>query len=84
MCRTGEDGPKGISCIIVEKDMAGLSFGKNEEKHGWNVQPTRAVIFEDCKVPASNLLIKQGKGFQSAMQALNGGRINIAACSLGN
>lgn len=83
MVRTGVNGPKGISCIIVEKGTEGLSFGKNEDKLGWNCQPTRQVIFEDCKVPAHNLLIKEGKGFQVAMKALNGGRINIAACSLG-
>jgi len=83
MVRTGEDGPKGISCIIVEKGTEGLSFGQNEKKMGWNCQPTRQVIFEDCKVPAKNLLIKQGQGFQVAMKTLNGGRINIASCSLG-
>lgn len=68
MCRTGSGGPKGISCIVVEKGTEGLSFGKNEEKLGWNVQPTRQLIFEDCKVPASNQIIKEGKGFQVAMK----------------
>lgn len=71
MCRTGVAGPKGISCIVVEKGTDGLSFGKNEEKLGWNVQPTRQLIFEDCKVPASNQIIKEGKGFQVAMKGEN-------------
>eukprot|EP01132_Coremiostelium_polycephalum_P006059 gene6059-7547_t len=83
MVRTGDKGAKGISCILVEKDTPGLSFGKKEEKLGWNTQPTRAVIFEDCRVPVSNLIGKEGQGFNIAMNALNGGRINIGACSLG-
>ncbi|XP_057695104.1 isobutyryl-CoA dehydrogenase, mitochondrial [Corythoichthys intestinalis] len=83
MCRTGAKGPKGISCIIVEKGTPGLSFGKKEQKVGWNSQPTRAVIFEDCAVPVSNLLGDEGQGFTIAMKGLNGGRINIASCSLG-
>lgn len=83
MLRTGADGPKGISCIIVEKGTEGFTFGKNEDKLGWNVQPTRIITFEDCKVPAKNLLIKEGEGFKAAMKSLNGGRINIASCSLG-
>jgi isobutyryl-CoA dehydrogenase len=83
MVRTGGEGPKGISCLIVEKDSPGLHFGKKEEKVGWNSQPTRAVIFEDCKVPVGNLLGKEGDGFKIAMMGLNGGRINIASCSLG-
>ncbi|XP_067909858.1 isobutyryl-CoA dehydrogenase, mitochondrial isoform X1 [Heterodontus francisci] len=83
MCRTGDRGPKGISCLLVEKGTPGLSFGKKEKKVGWNSQPTRAVIFEDCVVPISNLIGKEGDGFSIAMNGLNGGRINIASCSLG-
>ncbi|XP_078386801.1 LOW QUALITY PROTEIN: isobutyryl-CoA dehydrogenase, mitochondrial-like [Cetorhinus maximus] len=83
MCRTGDRGPKGISCLLVEKDTPGLSFGKKEKKVGWNCQPTRAVIFEDCAVPVSNLIGKEGDGFSIAMNGLNGGRINIASCSVG-
>jgi len=83
MCRTGGNGPKGISCIVVEKGTPGLSFGKKEKKMGWNSQPTRAVILEDCKVPVSNLIGTEGQGFHIAMKGLNGGRINIASCSLG-
>lgn len=80
MCRTGE---KEISCLIVEKGTEGLKFGKNEVKMGWNVQPTKAVIFEDCKVPKENLLGERGQGFKIAMSGLDGGRVNIASCSLG-
>ena len=83
MVRTGADGPKGISTLIVPKDAPGLSFGANEYKMGWNMQPTRQVIFEDCKVPAQNLLSSEGAGFRIAMAGLDGGRLNIAACSLG-
>ena len=83
MCRTGGEGPKGISTIVVEKDTPGLSFGANEKKMGWNAQPTRIVNFEDCRVPAENLLAEEGMGFTLAMKGLNGGRINIGACSLG-
>ena len=83
MCRTGENGPKGVSTIVVEKDTPGLSFGANEKKMGWNSQPTAVVNFEDCRVPADNLLAEEGKGFSIAMNGLNGGRINIGACSLG-
>ncbi|KAL6072407.1 Isobutyryl-CoA dehydrogenase, mitochondrial [Balamuthia mandrillaris] len=84
MARTGKDaGPAGISCILVEKDAPGLSFGKKEKKLGWNSQPTRAVIFENCRVPQRNLIGKEGEGFRIAMKALDGGRINIGACSLG-
>ncbi|XP_008307687.1 isobutyryl-CoA dehydrogenase, mitochondrial [Cynoglossus semilaevis] len=83
MCRTGGQGPKGISCLLVEKGSPGLSFGKKEKKVGWNSQPTRAVIFEDCVVPVENLLGEEGQGFSIAMKGLNGGRINIASCSLG-
>jgi isobutyryl-CoA dehydrogenase len=83
MCRTSGDGSKGISCLIVEKGMQGLSFGAKEKKLGWNSQPTRMVILEDCKVPVENLLGKEGYGFNIAMQGINGGRLNIASCSLG-
>ncbi|KAF6022473.1 ACAD8 [Bugula neritina] len=83
MCRTGDSGPKGISCVLVENGSPGLSFGAKEKKVGWNSQPTRAVIFEDCEVPVSNLIGKEGQGFNIAMDGLNGGRINIASCSLG-
>ncbi|CAF0864879.1 unnamed protein product [Brachionus calyciflorus] len=85
MCRTGESnsGAKGISCVMVEKGTPGLHFGKKESKVGWNSQPTCQVIFEDCKVPVSNLIGKEGEGFSIAMRGLNGGRINIASCSLG-
>ncbi|MDF1794322.1 MAG: isobutyryl-CoA dehydrogenase [Thalassobaculaceae bacterium] len=83
MCRTGEPGAKGISCVLVEKDTPGLSFGENEKKLGWNSQPTAMVNFDDCKVPAENLVGGEGEGFGIAMAGLDGGRINIAACSLG-
>ena len=83
MVRTGEDGPKGISCIIVEKGMPGLSFGKKERKMGWNSQPTAQVIFDDCRVPVANRIGAEGDGFRIAMMGLDGGRINIGACSVG-
>jgi alkylation response protein AidB-like acyl-CoA dehydrogenase len=83
MLRTGGEGPKGISCIVAEKGSPGLSFGKPERKLGWNSQPTAMVIFENCRVPVSNLVGQEGDGFKIAMKALDGGRINIAACSLG-
>lgn len=83
MCRTGSAGAKGISTVIVEKGTPGMSFGKKEKKLGWNTQPTRAVIFEDCRVPISNRLGEEGQGFSFAMQGLNGGRVNIASCSMG-
>ncbi|XP_034025007.1 isobutyryl-CoA dehydrogenase, mitochondrial [Thalassophryne amazonica] len=83
MCRTGGKGAKGVSCVLVEKGSPGLSFGKKERKVGWNSQPTRALIFEDCEVPVANLLGEDGQGFNIAMKGLNGGRINIASCSLG-
>lgn len=83
MVRTGESGPKGISCILIEKSTPGISFGKLEKKLGWNSQPTTTVFFENCKVPLSHLVGEEGKGFNIALNALNGGRINIAACSLG-
>lgn len=83
MARTGSAGAKGISAFIVPKDSPGLSFGANEIKMGWNAQPTRQVIFEDVRVPAANMLGEEGSGFRIAMKGLNGGRLNIAACSLG-
>ncbi len=83
MARTGEDGPKGISTFVVEKDTPGLSFGANEHKMGWHMQSTRQVVFEDCRVPAANMLAQEGKGFSIAMSGLDGGRLNIGACSLG-
>ena len=83
MVRTGDDGPGGISTLVVERDMPGLSFGANERKMGWNAQPTRAVIFQDCVVPEANRLSDEGAGFGIAMAGLDGGRLNIAACSLG-
>lgn len=83
MCRTGGLGPSGISAILVEKGAPGLSFGAQEKKMGWNAQPTALVQFDDCKAPAKNLIGVEGDGFTYAMQGLDGGRLNIAACSLG-
>lgn len=83
MVRTGEPGPKGISTLVVEKGTPGLSFGKQEEKLGWHSQPTSAVIFENCCVPVANRLSDEGMGFKIAMMGLDGGRLNIGACSLG-
>jgi alkylation response protein AidB-like acyl-CoA dehydrogenase len=83
MARTGEEGPKGISCILIEKGTPGLSFGANEKKMGWNCQPTRQVIMEGVRVPVANRLGAEGEGFRIAMVGLDGGRINISACSLG-
>jgi alkylation response protein AidB-like acyl-CoA dehydrogenase len=83
MVRTGQDGPGGISALVVEGDTPGLSLGANERKMGWNAQPTRAVIFENARVPVANRLGEEGIGFKIAMAGLDGGRINIAACSLG-
>jgi alkylation response protein AidB-like acyl-CoA dehydrogenase len=83
MVRTGEDGPKGVSTMVIPKDAPGLSFGAIESKMGWHMQSTRQVIFDDCKVPAENLLSGEGVGFKIAMAGLDGGRLNIAACSLG-
>ncbi len=83
MARTGQEGPKGISTFIVPKDAPGLSFGALENKMGWHMQSTRQVIFTDCRVPAENLLSAEGEGFRIAMAGLDGGRLNIAACSLG-
>jgi alkylation response protein AidB-like acyl-CoA dehydrogenase len=83
MVRTGDDGPGGISCIVVEKDTPGLSFGAQERKLGWHSQPTAMVLFDDCRVPAGNRIGDEGQGFKIAMQGLDGGRLNIAACSIG-
>ncbi|GLS01788.1 acyl-CoA dehydrogenase [Brevundimonas denitrificans] len=83
MARTGADGPRGISTFVVGKDAPGLSFGAQEKKMGWNSQPTAIVAFDDCRIPAANLLGKEGDGFRYAMMGLDGGRLNIAACSLG-
>ncbi|MBA4000842.1 acyl-CoA dehydrogenase family protein [Brevundimonas sp.] len=83
MARTGGEGAKGISAFVVDKDTPGLSFGAQERKMGWNAQPTAIVQFDDCRVPAANLLGKEGDGFRYAMMGLDGGRLNIAACSLG-
>lgn len=83
MIRTGDEGAGGVSCIVVEKGTPGLSFGAIEQKMGWNSQPTAAVIFEDCRVPVSNLIGAEGDGFKIAMKGLDGGRLNIGACSIG-
>jgi isobutyryl-CoA dehydrogenase len=83
MVRTGDEGAKGISCLVVEKGTPGLSFGKKERKMGWNSQPTAQVVFDDCRVPAANRIGAEGEGFRIAMMGLDGGRINIGACSLG-
>ena len=85
MVRTGDAGAGagGVSCFLIEKDTPGLSFGANERKMGWNSQPTAQVIFEDCRVPVENLLGEEGDGFKFVMKGLGGGRLNIAACSLG-
>ncbi|TNF63438.1 MAG: acyl-CoA dehydrogenase, partial [Rhodobacteraceae bacterium] len=83
MVRTGGDGPKGISTLYVEDGTPGLSFGGLEDKMGWRSQPTAQVQFDDCTVPAGNLVGEEGQGFRYAMMGLDGGRLNIAACSLG-
>src|SRR5215468_9337054 len=83
MVRTGAAGAKGITCLVIEKDAPGLSFGKQEKKLGWNTQPTAMVIFEGCRVPVANRLGEEGDGFKIAMAGLDGGRLNISACSLG-
>ncbi|GAA0293369.1 acyl-CoA dehydrogenase family protein [Rhodovulum strictum] len=83
MARTGEDGPRGISAFYVEDGTPGLSFGGLEDKMGWRAQPTRQVQLDACAIPAANLLGEEGKGFRYAMMGLDGGRLNIAACSLG-
>jgi alkylation response protein AidB-like acyl-CoA dehydrogenase len=82
--RTSGEGANGVSAFVVMKDTPGLSFGANERKMGWNAQPTRQVIFENCRVPAGNLVGGiEGQGFKYAMSGLDGGRVNIGACSLG-
>jgi alkylation response protein AidB-like acyl-CoA dehydrogenase len=85
MARTGnqEDGARGISAFVVPADLPGIDYGKNEDKMGWNSQPTRAISFEDVRIPAENLLGAEGEGFKIAMKGLDGGRINIATCSIG-
>ena len=83
MARTGGEGPGGISCIVVEKDTPGLSFGAPEKKLGWHSQPTSMVHFDDCRVPAQNRIGAEGEGFKIAMAGLDGGRVNIGACSIG-
>ncbi len=83
MVRTGDDSPNGISCMVIENGTDGLSFGKQEEKLGWHSQPTAMVNFEDCRVPAQNMIGGDGDGFKIAMAGLDGGRLNIAACSIG-
>ena len=83
MARTGEPGAKGITAFLVPADAPGLSFGPNEQKMGWNAQPTRQVILDEVRVPAAAILGELGGGFRIAMKGLNGGRVNIAACSLG-
>jgi alkylation response protein AidB-like acyl-CoA dehydrogenase len=83
MVRTGEDGPKGISCLAIEKGMPGVSFGAPEKKLGWHSQPTAALILDNVRVPAENLVGGEGEGFRIAMMGLDGGRLNIGACSLG-
>ena len=83
MTRTGESGSRGISCIVVEKGTPGLSFGAQEKKLGWKTQPTAMVIFENCRVPVVNRIGSEGQGFRIAMAGLDGGRLNIGACSIG-
>ncbi|MBA4779346.1 MAG: acyl-CoA dehydrogenase [Sphingomonadales bacterium RIFCSPHIGHO2_01_FULL_65_20] len=83
MVRTGEDGPKGISCLVIDKDTPGVNFGANEKKLGWHSQPTAQVIFEDARIPVANRVGAEGDGFRFAMMGLDGGRLNIGACSLG-
>src|SRR5438132_9508183 len=83
MARTGEGGPRGISCFLVENGTPGLSFGAKEKKLGWHSQPTAMVMFDGCRIPAANRVGAEGEGFKIAMSALDGGRLNIAACSLG-
>jgi alkylation response protein AidB-like acyl-CoA dehydrogenase len=83
MARTGEAGPKGVSCLLVPANLDGIIYGKKEEKMGWNSQPTRLITFENVRIPRSNLIGHEGQGFTFAMKGLDGGRINIASCSLG-
>lgn len=83
MCRTGGEGADGVSCFLVEKGSKGLSFGKQEKKMGWNSQHTSMVNFDNCEIPIENIVGNEGDGFKIAMKGLDGGRVNIAACSLG-
>lgn len=83
MARTGEAGPKGVSAFVVPANAEGIHYGKKEDKMGWNAQPTRLITFEDVRIPAANLLGQEGEGFKFAMMGLDGGRINIAVCSIG-
>ncbi|MEM8768252.1 MAG: acyl-CoA dehydrogenase family protein [Pseudomonadota bacterium] len=83
MVRTGEDGHRGISCLVVDKDTPGVSFGANERKLGWHSQPTAMITFDDARVPTENLVGEEGDGFKIAMAGLDGGRLNIGACSIG-
>ncbi len=83
MVRTGGAGAAGISCLVIEKDTKGLSFGARERKLGWHSQPTSMVHFDDCRVPVANLVGAEGEGFKIAMAGLDGGRVNIGACSIG-
>jgi alkylation response protein AidB-like acyl-CoA dehydrogenase len=83
MARTGGEGAKGVSTFIVEKGTPGLSFGPEERKMGWHIQPTAQVIFDDCRIPAENRISEEGMGFRIAMSGLDGGRLNISACSIG-
>ena len=83
MCRTSEDGANGVSCLLIEKETKGLSFGKQEKKMGWNSQHTSTVTFDNCEIPIDNIVGNEGDGFKIAMKGLDGGRVNIAACSLG-
>ena len=83
MARTGGEGAKGISCLLVPADTAGVDYGRKEEKMGWNCQPTRTITFDNVRIPVTNLIGNEGDGFKIAMKGLDGGRINIATCSLG-
>lgn len=83
MARSGEDGAKGISCFLVPADTPGVRYGRNEDKMGWKAQPTRTITFEGVRIPASHRIGPEGEGFVYAMKGLNGGRLNIASCSLG-
>ncbi len=83
MVRTGEPGPKGISCLVIDRDMPGVVFGPPERKLGWNASPTAQVMFDNVRVPVTNRVGDEGEGFRFAMAGLDGGRINIGACSLG-
>ena len=83
MARTGGEGPSGVSAFAVDAKSEGISYGRKEDKMGWNSQPTAIVQFDDCRVPAENLMGQEGHGFRYAMMGLDGGRLNIAACSLG-